>query len=284
MKKLFFILLFFPLIGLGQEKSFELGALFGGSLNSLNGDAFQSKMFDKTSFQPVAGLLTQYNFNNRFSIKSKLLYHIKGGAGEFEITNVDFPDGGIGTYIAKLNLHNIKLPLLAQFNFGKNRWRFFCNTGVYLGYLVKAEVVYDEGVPVESRNNDGLSENDFNRFDFGLKLGGGASFQISERIRIFLEQSLDYGLANINKTEILDNGDKSMTTQAITTSIGLTYNFPIKKKVFNGTSTLKCADYDESLEAKEKKKSKWRLVLYKDGKKVGGKSKKGKSRLFKKKD
>jgi hypothetical protein len=57
------------------------------------------------------------------------------------------------------------------------------------------------------------------------------------------------------------------------------------KKTFNGTSTLKCADYDgSSLEIKEKKKSKWRLVLYKDGNKVGRKSKKGKSRLFKKKN
>ena len=57
------------------------------------------------------------------------------------------------------------------------------------------------------------------------------------------------------------------------------------KKTFNGTSTLKCADYDESTSApKEKKKSKWRLVLYKDGNKVGRKSKKGKSRLFKKKN
>jgi len=57
------------------------------------------------------------------------------------------------------------------------------------------------------------------------------------------------------------------------------------KKTFNGTSTLKCADYDGSTSAlKEKKKSKWRLVLYKDGNKVGGKSKKGKSRLFKKKN
>ena len=56
------------------------------------------------------------------------------------------------------------------------------------------------------------------------------------------------------------------------------------KKTFNGTATLKCAEYDEaSKEAKDKKKSKWRLVLYKDGNKVGGKSKKGKSRLFKKK-
>ena len=57
------------------------------------------------------------------------------------------------------------------------------------------------------------------------------------------------------------------------------------KKTFNGTETLKCADYSESSpNPKEKKKSKWRLVLYKDGDKVGGKSKKGKSRLFKNKN
>ena len=57
------------------------------------------------------------------------------------------------------------------------------------------------------------------------------------------------------------------------------------KKTFNGIGTLKCADYDRpSSTIKEKKKSKWRLVLYKDGNKVMGKSKKGKSRLFKKKN
>jgi hypothetical protein len=57
-----------------------------------------------------------------------------------------------------------------------------------------------------------------------------------------------------------------------------------KKKTFNGTSTLKCADYDgSSTKTKQKKKTKWSLVLYKDGDKVGGKTKKGKSRLFKKK-
>lgn len=57
------------------------------------------------------------------------------------------------------------------------------------------------------------------------------------------------------------------------------------KKTFNGTATLECTDYEESpTQTKEKKKSKWRLVLYRDGKKVGGKSKKGKSRLFKKKN
>ena len=52
------------------------------------------------------------------------------------------------------------------------------------------------------------------------------------------------------------------------------------KKTFNGTTTLPCSDYENS--SKIKKKSKWRLVLYKDGEKLGKKSKKGRSRLFKK--
>ena len=57
------------------------------------------------------------------------------------------------------------------------------------------------------------------------------------------------------------------------------------KKTFNGTATLPCADYEgDSSKTKQKKETKWRLVLYKDGKKLGGKSKKGKSRLFKNKD
>ena len=58
----------------------------------------------------------------------------------------------------------------------------------------------------------------------------------------------------------------------------------LKKQTFNGYSTLDCADYDESTGLKKKKKTKWKLVLYKDGNKVGGKSKKGSSRLFKKKN
>ena len=56
-----------------------------------------------------------------------------------------------------------------------------------------------------------------------------------------------------------------------------------QKKTFNGTVSLDCPEYDETLDKKSKKKSKWRLVLYKDGNKISGKSKRGKSRLFRKK-
>lgn len=58
-----------------------------------------------------------------------------------------------------------------------------------------------------------------------------------------------------------------------------------KKKTFNGTGNLDCPSYEDKNEKdqKQKKKSKWRLVLYKDGEKVGRKTKRGESRLFKKK-
>jgi len=166
---------------------------------------------------------------------------------------------------AYLDLHYLTLPLLAQLNFGNNKWRFFCNTGAYLGYLMKDELVEYDGSSTTS------SIYGVDKLDLGIALGSGVSFRFSERIKVFLESSFDYGFSN---------------RQAITATTGVTYNFPIKKKVFNGTSTLDCPDYDGSsaAETKEKKKSKWRLVLYRDGKKVGGKSKKGKSRLFKKKN
>ena len=142
---------------------------------------------------------------------------------------------------------------------------FFCNTGVYLGYLMKTSKALEK----------------LNKLDFGLMLGSGVSFQINERIKIFLESSFDHGLTNTSAIE----SNSIILTQAMTGALGLTYNFPIKKKTFNGTSTLKCAEYnDNPSTTKEKKKSKWRLVLYKDGKKIGGNPKKGKSRLFKKKN
>ena len=277
MKKLLLILLCLPMIGFGQEKSFELGLLFGGSLNSLKGEP----EFAKKTLRPTGGFLVQYNFNNRFSIKSKLLYHIKGGR-KTSLLEVE-PDLGTGLaeYNHLLDLHYVTLPLLAQLNFGKNKWRFFCNTGVYLGYLIKVENIF-EGEVTEVGNMEIWEKpfENYNKLDFGLMLGYGVSFQISERIKIFLESSFDHGLTNTSAIE--SNG--IILTQAMTGTLGLTYNFPIKKKIFNGTSTLKCAEYnDNPLTTKEKKKSKWRLVLYKDGKKIGGKSKKRKSGLFRKK-
>ena len=282
MKKLLIIFLCLPLTVFGQDKSFELGFLFGGSLNSLNGLDSRDAKFNNSEkcLRPMGGLSGQYNFTKHFSIKSKLLYHIKGEGAPFVAT--DNNGSFLGEVDFYTDFHYVTLPLLAQFNFGKNKWRFFCNTGVYLGALMKAEDVYEEVEGAYEGRVEKQPLENFNKFDFGLVLGYGASFKISERTRIFVESSWDYGLTNASKVELMN--DDIMLTEAMTAALGLTYSFSTKKKTFNGTSTLDCADYDESSVLKQKRKSKWRLVLYKDGEKVGRKPKKGKSRLFKKKD
>jgi len=53
------------------------------------------------------------------------------------------------------------------------------------------------------------------------------------------------------------------------------------KKTFNGTAELPCPNHD-GVNIEEEKKSKWKLVLYKDGRNVFGKKKRGKTKLFKK--
>jgi hypothetical protein len=272
MKKVLFLLLFFPLVGFGQDKSFELGVLFGGSLNSSN----YSDANEKT-LQPLGGLVAQYNFTKRFSIKSTPRYHIKGYSEIPQTSNV--------LSKRQTDLHYLILPLLAQINFNKNRWRFFCNTGFYLGYLIKATL--KETYRIKSPATFSPS-GAFNSPDFGITLAIGASFRINERIKIFLEPSWENG---INEITILSNNTTEGTLKSITTSLGLTYVFPLRKKTFNGTAELPCADYNNEVDhnKKEKKKSKWRLVLYKDGEKVIGdkkrsKTKRGKSRLFKKKN
>jgi hypothetical protein len=113
-------LLFYPVIFFGQDNSYELGLLFGGSFNSFYGDT----EFTKNTLQPAGGFLMQYNFNNRFSVKSKLLYHIKGGS-KVTIPRVLQAAGSIPGWKHRLDLHYVKMPFLAQWNFGKNKWSFF---------------------------------------------------------------------------------------------------------------------------------------------------------------
>jgi len=59
----------------------------------------------------------------------------------------------------------------------------------------------------------------------------------------------------------------------------------ITQRTFNGRTELKCCSYENSNNKKENKtNSKYTLILLKDGKRVVGTNKRGKSRLFKNKN
>ena len=177
MKKILLILFFIPLISFGKDKSFELGVLFGGSHNSIP----EAQMLNEETLRPMGGVLAQYNFTTLFSIKTKLLYHIKGASTQ----NMMFGTGAAGS--GYLDLHYLTLPFLAQINFGKKKHKIFFNSGGYIGGLIKQELVEaDETSTTDLINGTG-------KIDLGIMLGSGVSFRLSERIKIVLETSFDYG-------------------------------------------------------------------------------------------
>ena len=237
MKKLLLILLCLPMIGFCQQEilesdqkrknqnSFEIGVVFGSTSSNIYGKL--KDLYDMSSSTNVSsmqrkngGFMLQYNISDLLSVNSKLLYQVKGWYlkdNNLEITTVELPEGGIGTYDADASIYNhyISLPILMQINFG-NKLRGTINTGFYASYLLDMieiteysnidttiRVVLGDNIIVEEQDkNKGNPQRDtdpiegYSRLDLGFIVGGGVSYIINDRIRLSFESNLEYGLIN----------------------------------------------------------------------------------------
>jgi hypothetical protein len=209
---------------INNQNSFEIGVVFGSTSSNTYGklkDYYDISSFNVTSIQRKnGGFMLQYNISDLLSVNSKLLYQVKGwhvkGDG-IEITTVDLPDGGVGTFTFDGSIYNhyISLPILMQINFG-NKLRGTINTGFYTSYLLDVieiteysnidttiRVVVGDNIIVEQQdNNKGNPQRStdpidgYNRLDFGFVVGGGVSYIINDKIRLSFESNLEYGLIN----------------------------------------------------------------------------------------
>ena len=242
MKKLLLILLCLPFIGFGQEEilendqksknqnSFEIGAVFGSTSSNIYGKL--KDLYDMNSSANVnsmqrknGGFMLQYNISDLLSVNSKLIYQIKGWhlkSHNLEITIVDLPEGGVGTYDVDASIydHYISLPILLQINFG-NKLRGAINTGFYTSYLLDVieiteysnidttiRVVLGDNIIVEEQGkNKGNPRRDtdpiegYKRLDLGFIVGGGISYIINDRIRLSFESNLEYGIISKSSHE-----------------------------------------------------------------------------------
>ena len=207
-----------------NQNSFEIGVVFGSTSSNIYGKL--KDLYDMSSSTNVSsmqrkngGFMLQYNISDLLSINSKLLYQVKGWhiSGEIEITTVELPDGGLGTYNVDASIYNhyISLPILMQINFG-NKLRGTINTGFYASYLLDVieiteysnidttiRVVVGDNIIVEQQDkNKGNPQRytdpieGYSRLDLGFIVGGGVSYIINDRIRLSFESNLEYGLIN----------------------------------------------------------------------------------------
>ncbi|MFI1771481.1 porin family protein [Thalassobellus citreus] len=118
----------------------------------------------RTSFD--AGVIAEYYFSDRWSLRSGLLYDSKG-------TKVSQSGYDV---IDKLNY--IALPIHANWHFGSER-NWFLNFGPTLGVLISAKSDLPSG---EIDIKDGM-----NSFDAGLGVGIGYKFDLADDTQLYIQ-------------------------------------------------------------------------------------------------
>lgn len=173
MKKLLFLLIISSLsnsiFAQSQRGDITLAPTFGLNLSTFSSEATYGI---KTGIH--GGLIGEYYVNEEWSIRSGVLYDALGAEDDFD--NVD-----------KVNYFNV--PLNAAWHFGKN-YNWYLNFGLSLAFLSDAKGELNDGSEVEIKDS-------INNFDFGLSLGIGYKFFVSENLALFLEVQNYNGILDI---------------------------------------------------------------------------------------
>jgi outer membrane protein with beta-barrel domain len=136
-----------------------------------------------------AGVSFQAGITPAFSLVTEFYFMMKGGklkSGN-PLTNSEITQ----------RLYGLELPVLARFHFGK----FHTNAGPSIGYnLSGTRKINGESSDISFKNtSDG-----FKRFDAGVQLGGGYTFQVKQK-RVALDLRYNYGLTNISQSQEIHN-------------------------------------------------------------------------------
>ncbi|CAH8294325.1 outer membrane protein with beta-barrel domain [Mariniflexile fucanivorans] len=168
MKKLFFnvlcLLAITTLSAQSDSGDFTIAPQLGLNLsNYSSSENLNNKI--RTAFN--AGVIAEYYFNDRWSLRSGIIYDSKGT----KITQSGYD------YIDKLNY--IAIPLHANWHFGSNR-NWFLNFGPTIGFLASAKADTPEG---EFDIKDFIE----NSFDAGLGVGIGYKFDIADDTQLYIQ-------------------------------------------------------------------------------------------------
>ena len=156
-----------------ESGAIELIPFFGFSFSNIDGD-YVEDLNDRESFN--LGAVGDYYFNDRWSIRSGLVYNRMGAS----IFGLD------------LNLDYLNIPLNANWHFGSTR-KWNLNFGFTPGFLMQAET---EGTDLE----------DFvESFQLCLSFGIGYKLEISEKFSVLFDYQGLYGFTNLNSEGVDTN-------------------------------------------------------------------------------
>ena len=180
----------FSVAGFAQQKTdVEFGVQAGYNRSGV--DLGAGATGDKTISGFNAGIYADMYWNDRWSMKVKVLYDQKGFAQEDVYYNVliyglspGLPAPTITTY-ENISINYITVPLMANWHFGHAR-RWYLDFGPYVGFLLSAK---------DKANSQDLTSQ-YNTIDIGLAAGIGFKLPVSKRLKLFVEYDAQNGISN----------------------------------------------------------------------------------------
>ena len=195
-----------------SNAQFSIGGKIGMNLANIKG---KDKPDDiKMRMTMNFGAVANYSLTDLFSLQAEINYEGKG----FKIK--DYSESGDGWTEELKNLRfpfgYLTIPILAKATFGKST-KFFVNAGPYFGFLMsakfKGDYTFTSLTNPELNYSDSANEDmkDFYKgFDFGLVIGGGAIFPITDALDIMAEVRYNMGFS-----KIVDDTDPSNISNSV---------------------------------------------------------------------
>ncbi len=135
------------------------------------------------------GVSFQAGLTPKFSLVSELYFLMKGGGLEAE--------NPLTLEESNIRLYTFELPVLARFHFGK----IHLNTGPSVAYNFYGSQKIGDSTSDLSFGN---LEEDFERWEFGVQIGGGYTFRTKKK-RFTLDIRYNYGLTDVSKSKSIYN-------------------------------------------------------------------------------
>lgn len=192
-------------------QDFSIGLKDGISWSGITG-RFDFKNFNQTQIQNRIdhsfGLMLNYKTTRFLTLQIEINYENKG----FAFQNDIWLDGV--AYSGHFNINYIIVPLVTNFEIGK-RVKYFGYTGIYMGFLIKAEnytsllstsssefIIYDISYD---------PTNVFNKYEFGGLVGIGIKIPLCEKVEFIIDSRYNFGLTKAAKNTDFDYDSNQWT-------------------------------------------------------------------------
>lgn len=206
--------------GFAQNHKFTLGISGGPNYSFLKNNTIE-KNHDNAIFCFSSGFTLNYTFSKLLSIETGIGLEQTGSITDYYSMNIDGLHLGEFRYLKHYNY--LVFPILLKTSIG-DKIIFFTNTGCFISHLTSAQGINQT---TYKPNYQSDITNCTNRTNYGITIGIGLSFPLTNRIGFSAEIRNNIGMCNIVKN--IPPSFSNEKTNSINLLVGIKYHLKQRK-------------------------------------------------------